>query len=125
MNYYCDTLQGETELHQGHCLFSRNNAYFLKVNEDGNILLYVSSHFVPKNIIWTSKTEGLGKGPFYLRCQNDGNLCLYDTSGAIIWSSQTWNTGRAPYRLTIQNDGNLILFDNENKNIWCSGTSRS
>lgn len=125
MNYFYDTLQGETDLPQGLCLFSRNNAYFLKIHEDGNIVLYVSAHFVPKNIIWSSKTKDIGVGPFHLRCQNDGNLCLYDSTGAVTWSSKTYNSGLAPYRLTIQNDGDLILFDSKNQIVWNSGTCRN
>ncbi len=125
MSYFYDTLHGDTELPQGICLFSRNNAYYLKVHTDGNLLLYVSAHFVPKNIIWSSKTTGLGLGPYYLRCQNDGNLCLYDSGGVSTWSSKTWNSGLAPYHLTIQNDGNLILFDSKKENVWSSGTCRN
>lgn len=125
MNYYNDTLQGETELHQGICLFSRNNAYYLKINDDGNLSLYVSSHFSPKNIIWSSKSGDIGKAPFYLRCQNDGNLSLYDNTGTSIWTTQTYNEGLAPYRLTIQNDGNMILFDSYNKKIWSTDTTRT
>lgn len=124
MSLSFDTLLGETEIPQGICLFSKNNAYFLKIQDDGNLCLYVSSHFVPKNIIWSSNTNNLGNLPYYLRCQNDGNLCLYDKTEAIIWSSKTWNNGLAPYHLTLQNDGNLILFDSKNENIWNTGTSR-
>ena len=81
MSLSFDTLDGETEIAQGLCLFSKNNAYYLKIQDDGNLCLFVSSHFVTKNIIWSSNTSKLGSAPNYLRCQNDGNLCLYDKTG--------------------------------------------
>ena len=44
---FFDTLYSGTELFQGGCIISKNNAYFLRVEENGYFSVYASSHFHP------------------------------------------------------------------------------
>jgi hypothetical protein len=118
-----NSLLENQSIFSGTQLVSSNGAYFLVVQEDGNLVLYVSSHFVPANAIWNSKTNGRGCAPYKLILQSDGNLVLYDKTNAPLWASNT--VGKfANERLIVQNDGNLVLYDGNNKAIWASNTNR-
>jgi len=75
-----DRLSSDLTLSQGNILSSESGDYHLVVQEDGNLVLYVSKHFVASNAIWSSNTGGIKghQGPFHLDCQEDGNVVLYD-----------------------------------------------
>lgn len=51
--------------------------------------------------------------------QTDGNVVLYDSSGAL-WSSATY--GRPTSHLVMQSDGNLVLYDTSGQAVWYTGT---
>jgi len=51
--------------------------------------------------------------------QGDGNLVLYDQSGAV-WSTRSANSGAN--RCIMQTDSNLVLYDSRNNAVWSSGT---
>lgn len=38
---------------------------------------------------WTSRTAGLGVGPYTLAVQNNGGVALYDSQGQPLWSTAT------------------------------------
>eukprot|EP00485_Elphidium_margaritaceum_P020039 CAMPEP_0202719818 /NCGR_PEP_ID=MMETSP1385-20130828/134765_1 /ASSEMBLY_ACC=CAM_ASM_000861 /TAXON_ID=933848 /ORGANISM="Elphidium margaritaceum" /LENGTH=75 /DNA_ID=CAMNT_0049383187 /DNA_START=29 /DNA_END=253 /DNA_ORIENTATION=+ len=52
-------------------LRSANGAYYAKMQGDGNFVVYVSNHFVPKNALWESGTNGKGSAPYKLCMQKD------------------------------------------------------
>lgn len=49
-------------------------------------------------------------GWFRLTMQTDGNLVIYDKTGAALWSTNT--QGSAAHYAYFQEDGNLVLYDN-------------
>ncbi len=105
---------GENQvLHEGNVISSNSRNYFATLDNQGNLLVYVSAHFVSKNILWSSQTNGKGDGPYHLNMQSDGNAVVYDKHNHPVWSSDTWNKGKGPYRLTVQDDGNLVLYDSQ------------
>jgi hypothetical protein len=55
---------------------------------DGNFVLYKN---LPSGTpaIWASNTHGKGTGPYVLKMQEDGNLVIYDSTGAATWASNT------------------------------------
>jgi hypothetical protein len=118
-----DSLEDEHVLHQNGYLMSKGGAYYARVQDDGNFVIYTSNSFTSQNACWASQTGGKGKGPFKLVNQNDGNLCLYDSAGTCTWSSNTWKKGTAPYKLVMQDDRNLVLYDRNNGPIWASGSN--
>jgi hypothetical protein len=48
--------------------------------------------------------------------QNDGNLVIYDGSGAPVWSSGTW--GNSAARAVVQDDGNFVVYDAGWQPLW-------
>ncbi|MDQ3123477.1 MAG: CHAP domain-containing protein [bacterium] len=51
--------------------------------------------------------------------QTDGNLVIYNGSGAV-WSAQTG--GKGGVRLIVQSDGNLVLYNSANQPVWNTAT---
>lgn len=102
---------------------SVNGGYELKMQPDGNAVLYISSHNCGRNALWTSGTSNRGSGRKRLELGTDGNLVL-KAGEEVTWSSNTINHGAGGYYLLIQNDANLVIYDRNNKAIWASNTIR-
>ena len=92
---------------------------------DGNFVLYVTQHWVPKNAIWASGSINKGTAPRRVVMQTDGNLVIYDVYNRAIWASGTNEKGSKPHRLVMQTDGNLVIYDGINKPTWSTRTNRS
>ncbi len=119
-----DQLLAGLSLPQGVPLRSRNGAYFLVVQGDGNLVGYTSSDFCPSNAFWSSHTQGKGLAPFQLKMQHDGNLVLYDANDKPTWSTGTHGSARSGVRdwLIIQDDRNLVLYRSGGAVRWASGS---
>lgn len=109
--YHPDCLVSESKMSQGFCLISPSRNYFATLLSDGSLVVYVSCHFCPMNIIFSSKTTSKGVPPYNIICKNDGNVIIYDAKETPQWATNSWGKGKAPYRLTIQDGGNLVLLD--------------
>jgi hypothetical protein len=70
-------------LRPGQSLFSTNMAYELRLQGDGNMVLYRVADWKP---LWWSKTEG--RLISALTMQLDGNLVIY-RQGPSAWSTGT------------------------------------
>lgn len=117
-----------------------NPGAYLTLQTDGNLVLYSASD----TALWSTHTWGRPRGDSYvtpiaypngrlyrgqtlltpdhkykLAMQDDGNLVLYATHGAL-WSTHTWGTD-ADY-VVMQSDGNLVLKDDNGKVYWSSHT---
>jgi len=103
-------------------LISPNDYFFLKMQKDGNLVVYRSHEFIPKNALWSSNTYNKSQGPYQARMQNDGNFVAYDRYNKPLWASDTYNKGTAPYHLRMQEDGNLCIYDRNNQVTWSSST---
>ena len=107
-------------------LNSLNGAYYCKVQNDGNFVIYSTSKINQlgrDNPIWASNSLNKGAAPYQLKMQEDGNLVLGDSKNNAIWSSNVYNVGVGPYMVVMQDDGNLVVYDIQNKAIWAAGTS--
>jgi len=115
-------------LFQEESLVSPNLQYYVKMQQDGNIVVYSTALTNASNPstdrpLWNSNTIGKGRSPYFLKMKNDGNLVMYDSKNTPYWASNTRNKGVAPFLLSMQNDGNLVLLDSNNAILWTSGTS--
>ncbi len=107
-------LYNSTNLFTGQSLDTADRKYHLKLQGDGNLVLYS-----PTRAIWQSGTAG--KAAAFLSTQSDGNLVLYDTTGKPLWNSGT--SGRGAASLLIQQDGNLVLYNSNGGATWSTATA--
>lgn len=71
--------------------------------------------------VWQSKatqgsSTGSTSGGAELRIQPDGNVVLYNNTGAPLWSTGT--NGKRSAWLVLGSDGSLRLYDGSNNQIW-------
>jgi nucleoid-associated protein YgaU len=106
-----DRLMKGEKLERGQSLTSRNGAYTLTLQDDGNLVLGAGSEAV-----WATGTNG--QDAERLEVQEDGNCVLY-TSDKPIWHTDT--KGAKDVRLLLQDDRNLVLYGFDGP-AWSSKT---
>ena len=110
-------LQGETNfiaLPVGSSLSSPNGDYSMKMETDGNLVLYCKG-----NSLWSSETSGTNVSGG-LVFQTDGNLVLYDPERSPLWDSETYDTKAR--QMVMQDDGNFVLYTDEGEAVWKTDT---
>ena len=97
-------------LHQNSSLASANQAYELRMQDDGNLVLYRKADGVA---IWNAWESSLWHYPgdhpraAELKMQDDGNLVIY-SEGRAMWDSDTHGLLNTTY-LVLPDDGNLAI----------------
>jgi hypothetical protein len=107
-----DRLAKGEKLERGQSLTSRNGAYTLTLQDDGNLVLAAQGQAV-----WATGTNG--QDAEHLDVQEDGNVALY-TSDKPIWHTDT--KGAKDIRLILQDDRNLVVYGFDGV-AWASGTN--
>ncbi|MDT5181867.1 MAG: hypothetical protein QOI29_25 [Mycobacterium sp.] len=106
-----DRLMNGDKLERGQSLTSRNGAYTLTLQDDGNLVLAAGGEAV-----WATGTNG--QDVERLEVQKDGNCVLY-TSDKPVWHTDT--KGAKDVRLLLQDDRNLVLYGFDGP-AWASNT---
>jgi hypothetical protein len=106
-----DRLMNGEKLERGQSLTSRNGAYTLTLQDDGNLVLGAGGEAV-----WATGTNG--QDVERLEVQKDGNCVLY-TSDKPVWHTDT--KGAKDVRLLLQDDRNLVLYGFDGP-AWASNT---
>ncbi|MDC8985352.1 LysM peptidoglycan-binding domain-containing protein [Mycobacterium marinum] len=95
-----DTLTEGQQLVPGESLVSKNGAYTLTLQDDGNLVL--ASRGTP---LWATDTNG--QQVVRAEVQRDGNFVVY-TADKPVWHTDT--KGKKNVRLVLQDDRNLVLY---------------
>ena len=103
-------LKGE-KLERGQALTSRNGAYTLTLQDDGNLVLAARGQ-----ALWATGTNG--QDVVRAEVQTDGNFVLY-TPDKPVWHTDT--KGAKDVRLLLQDDRNLVLYGFDGP-AWASNT---
>jgi len=106
-----DRLMNGEKLERGQSLTSRNGAYTLTLQDDGNLVLCARG-----DAVWATGTNG--QNAERLEVQKDGNCVLY-TPDKPIWHTDT--KGAKDVRLLLQDDRNLVLYGFDGP-AWASNT---
>ena len=106
-----DRLAKGEKLGRGESLTSKNGAYTLTLQDDGNLVLAARGEAV-----WATGTNG--QDVERAEVQKDGNFVLY-TSDKPVWHSDT--KGAKDVRLVLQDDRNLVLYGVDGP-AWSSNT---
>jgi hypothetical protein len=93
---------------------SLNGTYVLKMQLDGNLVLFNSDG----KATWNTGTQYYPGA--YAVLQKDGNLVVYDAKGQYKWASWSSYTG-INARLSVDDNGSMRIFKPENT-LWAVGT---
>ena len=109
---------GDT-LEMGEQLISTNRKFNLRMQDDGNLVLYCED-----TPIWATRTNQKGSPPYKLVMQEDNQLCINDGDNTCIWCTGTWKAGTGKAWCELLDNGNFFLYDgNAKKNpLWCTET---
>jgi hypothetical protein len=110
-----DRLNPGESLQVAESLSSPNGQFSLRLQEDGNLVLY-SQDGQP---MWATGTDGQEVSTATM--QADGNLVLYSPGGDAVWASNTFGADGA--YLVLQDDGNLVIYGADGSPLWASNTS--
>jgi hypothetical protein len=95
-----DTLTTGKKLVKGDSLTSKNGAYTLTLQDDGNLVLASRD-----KAIWSTGTNG--QNVVRAEVQPDGNFVVY-TADKPVWHTDT--KGKKNVKLVLQDDRNLVLY---------------
>ncbi len=109
-------LKGE-KLNRGSALTSPNDRYSLVMQDDGNLVIYITGTPIP---IWSSRTHG-NPSVAWAAMQADGNFVIYKSDGTPIWDTNTHGANDVAW-LAMQDDGNLVIYRSNGQPIWASNT---
>ena len=123
------TLQAKEELENGAELVSSNKQYALRMQNDGNLVLYKLNLTDPNLIekaIWASDTNGEGESPYRLVMQEDNHLIVFDNKDQVIWKTNVYirdpQQWKKPGFAALQDDGNFVVRDGIWDVMWDSNT---
>ena len=109
-------------MESGQEMISENGEYVVKVQSDGNLVLYKGS-----DVLWASGTHGDGREPYKMTMQSDNHLVLFDADSKVIWAPDVY-IGKDEHQwkeggyAVLQDDGNLVVYDGDNKAMWATET---
>lgn len=101
------------QLVPGQQLTSQDGRFALKVQQDGNVVLWFGE--AP---LWSTGTA-TGQS-LYFRLQASGVAGLFDVSQNLLWASSPSAGGGST--LTLQDDGDLVLKTSGGVMVWHSNT---
>ncbi|MFH9425077.1 hypothetical protein [Streptomyces sp. NPDC017529] len=103
----------QARIYRNQAWTSGNGRALLRLQEDGNFVLYKDSI---SKAVWSADTVPDGG---YAIFQDDGNLVVYTENDKPVWASNT--NGRPGATLSVQDDGNVVIYHNGNP-IWATDT---
>jgi len=109
-------LKGE-KLNRGSLLTSPNGRYSLVMQEDGNLVMYITGTPIP---VWATGTHG-NDSVAWVAMQSDGNFVIYKSDGTPIWATNTSGVNDVAW-IALQDDGNLVIYRGNGNTIWASNT---
>ncbi|KAH1304313.1 hypothetical protein KXW53_005820 [Aspergillus fumigatus] len=108
-------------MYEGDFLQSKNGVYRFICQGNGNAVLYGPDN----EVVWNSRTVGMGHPPYAIMARTDRNVVLYDEKGSHLWETDTRETGHPNCVLILQDDRNLVLYDPDSdlKVVWETKTA--
>jgi hypothetical protein len=99
-------------LHRNQAWTSGNGRTILRLQTDGNLVLYKDGRPA-----W--QAPGAWSHGVSAVFQRDGNFVVYAPGGHPVWASGTWHKGDY---LAVQDDGNLVIYNGIGRPVWATNT---
>ena len=135
----CSCMGPGARLDPGQCIYSANRSYMLKMQDDGNLVIYKIFYYLPSiaivngkttfvclyaymSAVWSPRTDiqlsaNRSKGPFYAYVNANNRLMVCNSNNASVWISPNYTTtasGNPNGFITLTNNGYLYVVKNSN-----------
>lgn len=119
---YSHRSEGEVILKVDQVLMSDNKKYFVKLEKNGELVLYKKSDSDEKKneVKWTSKSGGKQKDNYTLFLETEGSLQIRKNSKPI-WSAYPQRMRFQPFEVKVTDYGMLCIFNGHYEDVWCNG----
>ena len=119
---YSRRSEGEVILKVDQVLMSENKKYFVKLEKNGELVLYKKSESDEKKneVKWTSKSGGKKKDNYTLFLETEGSLQIRKNSKPI-WSAYPQRMPFQPFEVKVTDYGMLCIFNGHYEDVWCNG----
>jgi len=102
----------------GNSLFTASGVSELRMQTDGNLILYDQTSKSNK-VLWASNTQGHSPLPKTAKMMLDGRLALLDAGNNVVWTAPY--TGAPATFLALQEDGSLVTYEPAKFMVWRGG----
>ncbi|GAA0726080.1 hypothetical protein GCM10009430_32670 [Aquimarina litoralis] len=107
--YFNNLLTAGNKLNKGNFRNSRDGRNYLKMQNDGNVVMYRDG-----KAVWSTRTNKTTSNRLVM--QRDGNLVLYNINNRPTWASGT--NGYPNSRLALLNNGDMVIISSSGTVIW-------
>ncbi|OWA55439.1 hypothetical protein BV898_19826, partial [Hypsibius exemplaris] len=105
-------------LHIGQVMWSPNRTTQLRMQADGNLVVYRECDH---QAIWNSGTNYNNSHARSVRMEANGNLVIYDIDDKVLWASGTDEKHFAGAQLRLEDAGSLCIEQTTGLCLWRSG----
>lgn len=124
---YVRTMGKERQINEGLSLVSSNIRYQTRVTDDGRMVIEEILDralcddgrilVFETNEIWSNTSKGGDPSlDYYLKFQEDGNLCIYSVQSGFVWCSMS--NGRNGHHLELTNIGHIEIVNDHGGEVW-------
>lgn len=121
------TLSKERKIVEGFSMVSKNFEYQARVTDDGRLVVDHIVHYIhcddgsivitESEEIWTNTTQkGDASKKYYMKFQDDGNLCIYSGKDTFVWCSMS--NGLDGHHFEITNMGHIEVVNSHGVEVW-------
>lgn len=124
---YVGNMSKERQINEGSSLISTNLKFQTRVTDDGRLVVEEVSDcslcddgrilIFESNEVWSNTTEKRdAKLDYYLKFQDDGNLCIYSEQAGFVWCSMS--NGKNGHHFELTNLGHIEVVNDHGGEIW-------
>ena len=124
---YISTMSKNRQINEGSSLVSANLKYQTRVTDDGRLVVEeILDHGLCEdgtilifhaNEIWANTTQGRDpNNDYFLKFQEDGNLCIYSEQHGFVWCSMS--NGPDSHHFEITNIGHIEVVNSHGGEVW-------
>lgn len=124
---YIGTMGKERQINEGHSLVSSNVKFQTRVTNDGRLVVEEILDkalcddgriiVIKANEVWSNTTNGGDPNlDYFLKFQEDGNLCIYSEQNGFVWCSMS--NSKNGHHFEITNVGHIEIVNDHGGEIW-------
>lgn len=124
---FIGTIKKEQKIEEGYCLISDNLKFATRVTDRGRLVIEEVKEIticddgtimiLSANELWANtQQKKKAANEYYLKFQNDGNLCIYYGKESFVWCSMS--NAKEGHHFEITNIGHIEVVSDHGVEVW-------